>query len=87
MKRKQCVSGCLGDNFADFKFAVKFHLAFGGMDVHVYGSGINFKEQAADRVAAFHQGVMITLNQRVVDAAIFHGPAVDENKLAVARRA
>ena len=47
----------LRDEFADFKFAVEFHLALGRMDVHVHGGGINFQKQAADRIAAFHQRV------------------------------
>ena len=39
----------LRDEFADLKFAMEFHLALGGMDVHVHGGGINFQKQAADR--------------------------------------
>ena len=74
----------LRHEFPHFKFAVEFHLALGRVDVHVHGGGINFEEQAADRITAFHQRIMITLDQRVVDAAIFNGPAVDENELAVA---
>ena len=87
MKREQCFFDRLGDKFADFKFAVKFHLALGGMDIHVHGGGVNFQKEAADRVAALHQRRVVTLDERIIDAAIFHGPAVDENKLAVARRA
>ena len=87
MKRQQRVMHGLRDEFSHFKFAVEFHLALGGMDVHVHGGGINFEKQAADRIAAFHQRVVIALDERVIDAAIFHRPAVDENELAVARRA
>ena len=77
----------LRDELADFKLAVEFHLALGRMDVHVHGGGVNFEEQAADRIAAFHQRVVITLDEGVIDAAVFHRAAVDENELAVARRA
>ena len=87
MKREQSFLDGLRDEFSNLKLAVKFHFALGGMDVHVHGGGINFQEQAADRIAALHQRVVIALDERIIDAAIFHGPAVDKNKLAVARRA
>ena len=87
MKRQQRVMHGLGGEFADFKFAVEFYFALGRMDVHVHGGGINFEKQAADRVAAFHQRVVITFDERVVDAAIFDGPTVHENELAFACRA
>ena len=87
MESQQRLLHRLGDQFPDFKFAVKFHLAFGRMDVHVHGGGINFQKQAADRVAAFHQRGVIALEQRVVEAAIFDRAAVDEQMLALARRA
>ena len=76
-----------GDQFPDFKFAVEFHLALGRVNVHVHGRGINFQEQAADRVTALHQRGVITLEQRVIEAAIFDRAAVDEQVLAFARRA
>ena len=87
MKRQQRVAHGLGGEAADLKFPVKFHLALGRMDVHVHGGGIDFEEQAADGIAALHQRVVITFDERVVDAAIFHRAAVDENKLAIARGA
>ena len=87
MKRQQRIMHGLGGEFPHFKFAVEFHLALGGMDVHVHGGGINFEKQTADRIAAFHQRVVIALDERIIDAAIFHRPAVHKNKLAVARRA
>ena len=77
----------LGDQFPDFKFAVEFHLALGRMNIHVHAGGINFQKQAADRVAAFHQRGVIAFEQRVVESAIFDGAAVDEQVLALARRA
>jgi hypothetical protein len=45
----------LGDGTADGHFVVEFHLAFGGVNVHVHVGWIEFDEKAADRVAAFHQ--------------------------------
>ena len=85
MKRQQRVARGLGDEFSDFKFAVEFHLALGRMDVHVHGGRINFQKQATHRIAAFHQRRVAAFDERVVDAAIFNGTAVDENELAVAR--
>ena len=87
MKREQCFFHGLRDEFSDFKLAVEFHLALGGMDVHVHGGGINFEKQAANRVTAFHQRVVIAFDERVIDAAIFHGTPIHENKLAITRRA
>ncbi len=87
MKREQGFLDRLRDEFSDFKLAMEFHLALGGMDVHVHGGGINFEKQAADRITAFHQRIVIAFDERVIDAAIFHGPTVHKNKLAVARRA
>ena len=66
---------------------MEFHLALGGMDVHVHGGGINFQKQAADRVTALHQRCVITFDERIIDAAILDRAAVDENELAIARRA
>ena len=87
MKCQQRFVDGLGGVLAHFKFAVKLHLALGRMNVHIYGGGGDFQEKAADRVAAFHQGIMIAFNQGVIDAAIFHRPSVDKNKLSVARGA
>ena len=57
------------------------------MDVHVHSGGINFKEQAADRITALHKRIVIAFDERVVDAAIFHRSTVHEHKLALAGRA
>ena len=87
MKGKQGFLDRLRDEFSDFKLAVKFNLALGRMDIHIHGGRINFEKQAADRITALHQRRVVALDERVIDAAIFHRAAVDENKLAVARRA
>jgi hypothetical protein len=55
------------------RLAMKLHLAFGGMNVHVHARGINFQKQTADRVTAFHQRGVIAFEQREVDASIFDG--------------
>ena len=68
-------------------FAMKLHLAFGGMNVHVHCRGINFQKQTADRVTAFHQRGVIAFEQREVDAAIFDRAAIHEKVLIIARRA
>ena len=87
MKRQQRFPDRLRDQFADFKFAVKFHLALGRMNVHVHRRRINFQEQAADRITAFHQRRVVAFDERVVEAAIFHRAAVDKTNWLVARRA
>ena len=87
MKREQGFLDGLRDKFSDFKLAMKFHFSLGRMDVHVHSGGIDFEKEAADRITAFHQRRVIAFDERIVDAAIFHRSAIDENKLAVARRA
>ena len=68
-----------------FGFAMKFHLALGGMNVHVHGRGINFHEQTANRVTAFHQRGVVAFEQREVEAAILDRPAIHEDVLVLAR--
>ena len=46
MERQQRFLNRLRDQFADFKFAVKFHLALGRMNIHIHRRGINFQKQA-----------------------------------------
>ena len=87
MKRQQRIAHSLGGVSADLELAMKFHFALGRMNVHVHGGGINFQKQTADRITTLHQRIVIAFDQRVVDAAVFHGPPVDENELAFARRA
>ena len=87
MECEQSFLDRLRDEFSDFKLAMKFDLTLGGMNVHVHGGGINFQKQTADRITPFHQRVVVAFDERVIDAAIFHWAAVDEYKLAVARRA
>src|SRR5271156_1650969 len=86
MKREQRIAHGLGGEFADLKLAVEFHLALGGMNVHVHGGGINFEKQAADRVAAFHQRRVVAFDERVVKPAIFDRAAIDEQMLTLSRR-
>ena len=87
MECQQRFPNRLGDQLPDFRFAMKFHLALGRMNVYIHRRRINFQEQAADRVTALHQRRVITFDERVVESAVFHRAAVDKNKLAVARRA
>lgn len=87
VKFEQRFADGLRDEVADGAFIVEFHLALGRMNVHIDTRGIDFQKQAADRVAAFHQRGVIALHQREVQPAIFHGTAVDEEMLILARRA
>ena len=63
---------------AHFAFAMEFNFAFRGMDVDVHGGGIDFEKQTADGVASFHQGGVITFEEREIEAAIFNGATVHE---------
>ena len=87
MELQQRLPHGLRDPLADGALVVELHLAFGGMDVHIDERGIDFEEQAADGVAAFHQRGVVALDEREVDAAILDRAAVDEDMLLVARRA
>ncbi len=73
----------LGDKAADISFAVKLHFAFGGMDVHVHFAGMDFKEEAADGVAAFHQGSVVAFEQGVVESAVLDWPAIHKEVLVL----
>ena len=75
----------LGQQLAHGPFAMEFHLALGRVDVHVHFRRIDFQKQTANRIAVFHQRGMIAFQQREIDAAIFHRPAVDEHMLVRAR--
>ena len=66
---------------------MKFHLALGRMDVHIHGGGGNFEEQTAHRVAPLHQRGVIAFDQREVEAAILHRPAIHKQVLVLARGA
>ena len=55
------VAPLLGNEPAHFRFAVKFHLPLGGVNIHVHGSRINFQKQTANRIAAFHQCGVVAL--------------------------
>ena len=86
MKRQQRVVDRPGHEFAHFKFPVKLHLPLRRMDIHVHCRRVNFDKQAANRVAPLHQGVMVALNQRVIDAPILHGTPIYKHKLAIPGR-
>jgi hypothetical protein len=87
VEAEQSVPHCGGNMRAHGLFVMELHLAFCGVNVHVHFSGIEFKEQTADRVTALHQGGVITFKQRVVQRAIFDRAAVHEQVLVLPRRA
>jgi len=74
----------LGDEASHGAFLPELHLALGGVDVHVHGGGVDVEEEAADGVAALHEGGVIALDQGVVEAAVLDGATVDEEVLLVA---
>jgi hypothetical protein len=74
----------VGDEAADGAFAVELHLAFGGVDVDVDLGGVEFEEEAAEGVAALHEGVVVAFEEGGVEASVFDGAAVDEEMLVIA---
>ena len=87
MKTKQCFTHGLCDQLPDFSFPMEFNLAFGRMNVHVHFGRIDFHQQAANRIAPFHERRVIAFQQRVIESAIFHRTAVYEEMLVLARGA
>ena len=85
MKGEEGFADGLAHAPADFGFAVKLHLAFGGVDVDIHGRRIQFEKKAAHGIAALHEGGVVTLHEGVVQPAVFHGPAVHKEVLALAR--
>ena len=83
MISQQGITHGLGHNFTNFIFPVKLHFPLGGMNIHVHRRGVNLEKETADRITPLHQGGVVTFNQRVINAAIFHGAAVNEYKLTV----
>ena len=84
---EQGVADGLRDVFTHLKFPMKFHLALGRMHVYVYGGGIDFQKEAANRESPFHQGCVATFDEGVIDSPVFDGPPIDEYELALARGA
>ena len=87
MEIEQGLADGLGNEAADFGFAMEFDLALGGVDVHVHRRRRDFQKKTANRVAAFHQGSVVAFEQGEVQAAILHRAAVDKEVLVFARRA
>ena len=83
MKPQQCFTNGIRNKAAHRTFVTKFNLPFRWMNIHIHRRRIDFKEQAAYRKAALHEGGVITLEQGVIDAAIFHRTPIDEKMLFV----
>ena len=81
METQERLANRLSQQLAHGPFPMEFHFPLGRVDIHVHLRGIDFQEQAADRIAVFHQGRVIAFEQGKVDAAILHGAAVDEDVL------
>ena len=62
---------------------MKSHLALGGMDVDIDQGGIEFNEEAAERIAALHQHGVIALDEGEIESAVFDGASVHEEMLVV----
>src|SRR5690348_18204625 len=54
------------------------------MNIDVDCGRINLQEQATNGVAPFHQGGVVTLQQREVQPTVLHGASVDEQVLLIA---
>src|SRR5206468_6046589 len=72
-----------GDEVPHGSFVVELYFAFRGMNVHVHRRRINFQEQTANRIAAFHQRGVVAFKERVIEPAIFDGPAIYEEMLFI----
>ena len=83
MELEQGVAHGLGDPLAHGSFVMELHFAFGRVNVDIDFRGIGFDKEAANGVAAFHQGSVVAFEQGKIDAAVFHGPPVDENVLVL----
>jgi hypothetical protein len=78
---QQAPADRLGHEPPDDRFIAEAHLSLLGMNVHIDACGIEFEEQAADRVAPLHQGVVIPLEQREVEPPALDGALIDEEVL------
>jgi hypothetical protein len=67
-----------------FTFLMKFHFALGRMDVDIHCGRIDFQKEAADREPPFHQRCVIPFQQRIIQPAVFHRPAIYKEVLILA---
>ena len=76
MKIEQHLPNGFGDEVSHSPFIVELYFAFRGMNVHVHRGRINFQEQTANRIPAFHQRGVVAFKERVIESAIFDRAAV-----------
>lgn len=77
----------LGHAAADGGLVAESHFAFLRVDVDVDRVRIDVEKEAADRMPAFHQRVVIAFGERPVEAPVFDRSPVDEDSLFVPRGA
>ena len=85
MKGQQRLANRLADQLAHGPFLVEFHLALGGMNVHVHGGGIDLQEETTDRVTSFHQRGVVAFDECEVQTAVLHRAPIHEKMLVLPR--
>src|SRR5689334_16065648 len=85
MKFQQGFAHRAADESAHGAFVAELHFAFCGMNVHIHRGRIDFQKQATDRKTSLHERSVIAFKQRVIDAAVFDWPLIDEDMLLLAR--
>jgi hypothetical protein len=84
MKMEQGLTNGLGDRLANGFFRMEFNLAFGRVNVDIDLARIDFQKQTTHGETSLHQRGVVALDQRKIEPAVFHGPAIDEKILGVA---
>ena len=75
----------LDDSLANGGRIAKADFAFRRMHIYVNARRIDLKKEKSNRILSFHEGSMITLAQRPTQQWVFHGTAVHESELLIAR--
>jgi hypothetical protein len=73
----------VGNETADVPLIAEADFAFGRVDVDIDAGGVQFEEEAADRVATPHQARVVAFVEGEVQAAAFDRTAVDEEVLVL----
>ena len=81
MKVEERLADRLGYHAPDGLFLAEFYLAFCRVNIDIHQGGIQLEEKAAERVAAFHEHVVIAFYQGEIETPILHRPAVHEQML------
>ena len=87
MKTPQSFPHGLSDQVPHRLLIAKSDFTFGGVDVHVHAGRIDFKEQATNRIASFHERGVIAFQQRKVQSPVFYRATIYKQVLGFSRGA